>query len=569
MRFKRIGSTSLSLLLGASALFVGACGKKDEVIKDGKTVNVRMLKAGYGEEFIYELKDAFENAYKEEGYKVNVLTPMSDMRGNVALQEMARGNAATGVDLYIITDVKVDQVGANGDYGIIAEDIRESVYEKPAIGYDGKEEERTVKEKIKDDIEPYLVDKNGVMYGFNWSQSTAGLVVNTRKLAKYGITELPRTTNEMFDVFEKIYMGTNGVENSYKTTTYPVTYVSGMNGYTACAFWTWFSQYDPAGYQEFLSMKDYETGADMIEDGYKVFNSEALEEMLTLAYRSMDQRIAANGSTTQTLDQAQAKIMKDKNDAIFMFNGDWMLNEVKLNYRNYLNDIEFINTPVNSALGVKLFCKAPYNLTEEKADELLSLIAKLTDERKTVQEIVAEVKTATGVDLSEDDALTVATARGTVFARGIEHMAYITKDSPNKEIAALLLRMMASDDFAKTFVKYANSATPYANIESLSEDVEYKFVRQAFNIATNPYISSISSFYSGIRSQLVNTQLPGVTHIASSIYQQIVSVYDGQGGKIDGADISVYKTAANKMMYDSYTLAQKNWNEWLKNAGLK
>lgn len=569
MRFKRIGSTSLSLLLGASVLFVGACGKKDEVIKDGKTVNVRMLKAGYGEEFIYELKDAFENAYKEEGYKVNVLTPMSDMRGNVALQEMARGNAATGVDLYIITDVKANEVGANGDYGVLAEDIRESVYGKPAIRYDGTEEDGTVGGKMKDDIKPYLEDGNGVLYGFNWSQSSAGLVVNTRKLNKYGITELPRTTNEMFDIFEKIYLGTNGIGNSVKTTTYPVTYVSGMSGYTTCAFWTWFSQYDSAGYQEFLSMKDYETGADMIEDGYEVFNSEALEEMLTLAYRSMDQRIAANGSTTQTLDQAQAKIMKDKNDAIFMFNGDWMLNEVKLNYRNYLNDIEFINTPVNSALGVKLFCKQPYNLSETEADELLSLIANLADERKTVQEIVAAVKTEMNVDLSEADALTVANARGTVFTRGVEHMAYITKDSPNKNIAALLLRMMASDDFAKTFAEYANTATPYANIESIAEAVDYKFVRQAFNISTHPYYSPITAFQSGIRAQLVSTQLPGVTHIASTIYKEVVSVYDGKGGKIENAGLEVYRNAANKMMTDSYHFAATNWETWLKNAGLK
>lgn len=564
-KLKKLTCALLALTTLAGSVGLVACGGGAKIVNDGKTVNIRMLKAGYGEDFIYELKSKFEAAYKDEGYKMNILEPSSDMRGDTALQEMARGNSATGIDLYIIGNVTVDQVGKDGEYGIVAEDIRELVHNQRAIGYDGKEEEKTVDEKLSADIDPFIEDSNGVLYGFNWSQSTAGLVVNTRKLAKYGITELPKTTNEMFETFETIYMGANGVANSEESTTFPVTYVSGTNGYTACAFWTWLAQYDYQGFKEFMSMK--KDGVDMLEDGYEVFNTQGVQEMLTLAYRSMDQRIAAYGSTTQTLDQAQAKMMKDRNDAVFMFNGDWMLNEVKLNYRNYIGDIEFINTPLNSALGEKLFCKAPYNLNEARADELLSLIAGMVDERKSLDEIISAAQTEMNVTLSEEDAQEVATARGTIYTRGVEHIAYITKGSPNKELAALVLRMMASDDFAETFSQYANTATPYATIENLSND--NKFVQEAFAITTNPYVRSITNTLYGLRKQVLTAQLPGVNHIASTIYQQNVSMYDGKGGKIENVGVEVYENAAKTMKTTAYNTAKDSWETWLKNAGLK
>ncbi|MBQ8319618.1 MAG: hypothetical protein IJX81_01950 [Clostridia bacterium] len=560
----KIFATTLSVFAcAATVLSTAACGSKDQVVSDGKTINVRAVKMGYGEEFVYELKSAFEAAYAEEGYKLNVLTPSSDMRGNVALTDLARGYGETGVDLYITGTITPDQVGEEGEYGVLVEDIRESVHNQKAIGFDGEEEEFTVGEKLSDGMEAFLTDSHGKLYGFAYAQSSAGLVVNTRKLAKYGVTELPVTTNEMFEIFDTIYFGANGIQNSEKSTTFPVTYVSGTNGYVNCALMTWLAQYDLAGYNEFWSMQKTVEGVktDMLEDGYEVFNSAAVTSMLSLAYHAMDTRIAAYGSTTQTLDQAQAKIMKDKNDAVFMFNGDWMLNEVKLNYRNYLKDIEFINTPINSDLGKRLFgAGTTHNLSDEKADDVLSLAAKCADQGMTAAEIVAKVAAELSVTISEAEAQTVATARGIVYTRGIEAKAYITKDSAMKDEAALVLRMMASDDFAEMFVKTANSATPYLGENEIESD--YKFVKQALDVATNPYAINITSTPYGLRSRLgLTTAIYGVSHVPSAIYNQGVSMYDGKGGVQSGASVSVYETAAKNMQKTAYDKAKEKWSE--------
>ena len=567
-KLKRIATTILGLVMGMS-VFAGCSPKGSKTVRDEHTVNVQVIKAGYGTDWIYELKPKFEAAFAEQGYKVNILVPSRDIEGSVVINDLARGYDETGVDLYITATISNDSVGKNGEYGVIAEDITETVFNKPAYKYDGTEEDVLISEKINADIVPYMVDSEGAMYSFNWVQSVAGLVVNTRKLKKYGITEMPRTTNEMFEQFEAIYLGANGIKDSETTKTFPITYVSGTNGYTVCFLNALMAQYDAEAFDRFWSMEranDDGTRTAMTTDGYEVFNDPAVTKMLEVAHRTFDQNIAAYGSTTQNVDQAQAKIMKDKDDAVFMFNGDWMLNEVKLNYRNNLDDIEFINFPVISALGEKLFCKAPYNLNADKADELLSLICKLTDENKTVDEIIAGVKSEMNIDLDKADAQEVATARGTYYSRGIENKALITKNALGKDVAAALLRMMASEDFAKTFAESSNATTPYT--KSVNNTTNYKFVEEASKIAVNDHVRIISGVPKGFRKDLgLSSLLTLVSHIPSDIASRpIESIYDGNGHRNDKT-IQVYATAAATMQTADYNNVKSRWSSLLQSAG--
>ena len=88
---KKIVALTLGLtVVGSTGLSLVGC-KKDNVIVDGKTVNIRMVEAGNGVEWAYVLADEFEKVYAEEGYKVNILEPSNDMAGSVALTDMAMG----------------------------------------------------------------------------------------------------------------------------------------------------------------------------------------------------------------------------------------------------------------------------------------------------------------------------------------------------------------------------------------------------------------------------------------------------------------------------------------------
>ncbi len=569
--FKRIFILLLAVVLAATA-FVG-CGKKGNTVNDGKTVNIRLYKGGYGVEWIYELKEKFEEAYKEQGYKVNVLNPTYDMKGNVALQELARGSNKTGVDLYITGDITAEQLGENGNYGVLTENIEETIFNKKAIGYDGHEEEKTIKDKIDASLLKYSYDTTGELYIFPWVQSVGGLVVNTKKLAKYNLS-IPKTTNELFDCFDKIYTGYNGIENSNVSKTYPFTFVQGTSGYVNCIFNLWMAQYDYSDFEQFWSMQKTDTDGnvtDMINDGYTVFDTDSVKEMLVVAARAMDSIIATPGSVTATVDTAQANIMKDNgNNAVFMFNGDWMLNEVSLRYKDKLGDITFVNAPVTSALGVKLFGA---RADAADCDKILSYAVGLVDEGKTAEEIVTAVATDKDFEISVDEATAIYNARKMYYSRGTDMSAVIAKNAQNKGIAELFLRMMASDDFAETFLKYANGSTPYS---STSESAQYDFVKNAAKITTTVDSKAVAGKPTGLRFKLNLANIfTKVNHIPSTITEKgedgSWSMYTREGTKkAESGDLieKYYVKNAIELWTEEKNSIKGTWSNKLSAAGI-
>ena len=540
-------------------------------VSGSKEIVIKLHRGSYGSDWLYELEEKFETLYAAQGYTVKIRTPDFAAKGNAIIQELVLGYDQVGVDLYITRDVTPDQVGFEGDYGILVEDIQGSVYDQPAIAYDGTYEEKTVGEKVSSDVMPFVTDSTGATYGFNWAQASGGLAVNTRKLAEYGL-EVPNTTNEMFDCFDKIYCGYNGIENSDISGTYPITYIPNGNSYSLYFLYTLMAQYDGSYFDKFWS---FQTTS---EEGFPIdlsdaecidtYNDPAMLEMLKVAYRTFDLMLSAPGTLQQGVEQAQAKLMGDTDDAVFMFNGDWMLNELKISHRDKLNDIDFVNYPVVSALGTKLFgTGTSYNLDEENCDELLSYIIDLVDENKEIDEIVADVKTNKGIEVAAEDVAEVARARGVTYSRGVEFNAYIPKNSEGKEVASLFLRMMASDDFGRTFNENANAATPYYAQENTTS--EYAFVRNASKITANKYFSSISlaNGASGYRKQLnLQSFFTTQSHIPDYIScSSTASIYNANG-KRNGKGLDVYTTAAEKLISEEIANLETKWEQYKANG---
>lgn len=546
---------SLAIVFGLSTL--GACstttgGGNNNVAVDDKTINVRLYKAGYGDTFLYKFKEKFEEVYAAEGYKMNILNPTYDSMGPLMVQEMARGYDNTNIDLYIIAGVKPNMVSNLGEYGEVAEDLTETVYNKSVIGYDKSESAGTIKEMVEDTyLMPYVTADNGKMYGFCWAQASAGMVVNTKKLASYGFTELPRTTKEMFKMFDKI------LETSDTTKTYPITYnlsnlSGGASNYQDTAFHTWLAQFGVEEFNEFATMqtKNGSTRVDM-EDGTEVFKNENIKTCLKAFAQLMDAKYAAYGSATQDLDQAQGLIMKSSakgNNAVFMPNGDWFLNEIKANYAN-LNDVDFMNFPVISDIGVKYFgANTKYALSDDKCDELLSYICKLVDENKTISEIKSAVLAEKQIELDDSDIQAIASIRGLTYSRGADMVAYVTKGSKKKDICSLALRMMASEDYAKTFVEYSNVSTPYAKVRSQSN---YKFVQSTNAITSNDYYDAVTFLVSGLRYDVMKTfdTFPEIDNLPLTAYDNVKS----------------YDAFAELIYNESITKITALWMEYKKN----
>ena len=538
---------AISLLLSLATVFgistFGACatttGGTDKTVADDKTINVRLYKAGYGDTFLYKFKEKFEEAYAAEGYKMNILNPTYDSMGPLMVQEMARGYNKTNIDLYITAGIKPNMVSNLGEYGEVAEDLTETVYNQSVIGYDKAESEGIIKEMVEDTyLMPYVTADNGKMYGFCWTQASAGMVVNTTKLATYGYTELPRTTKEMFSMFDKIY------ETSSETKTYPITYnlsnlSGGASNYQDAAFHTWLAQFGVEEFNEFATMqtKNGSTRVDL-EDGTEVFKNENIKTCLKAFAQLMDSKYAAYGSATQDLDQAQGLIMKSSakgNNAVFMPNGDWFLNEIKANYAN-LDDIDFMNFPVISDIGVKYFgTNTKYALSDDKCDELLSYICKLVDENKTIGEIKSSVLAEKQIELDDSDIQAIAEIRGLTYSRGGDHVAYVTKGSKKKDICSLVLRMMASEDYAKTFVEHSNVSTPYAKVRSQSN---YKFVQSTNALTSNNYFDAVTFLVSGLRYDVMKTfdSFPEIDNLPLTAHNNVKS-YDAFAESIYNAGI--------------------------------
>ena len=551
---------AISLLLSLVTVFgmstLGACatttGGNNNVVVDDKTINVRLYKAGYGDTFLYKFKEKFEEVYAAEGYKMNILNPTYDSMGPLMVQEMARGYDKTNIDLYITAGIKPNMVSDLGEYGEVAEDLTETVYNKSVIGYDKAEAAGTIKGMVEDTyLMPYVTADNGKMYGFCWAQASAGMVVNRTKLETYGYTELPRTTKEMFSMFDKIY------ETSSTTKTYPITYnlsnlSGGASNYQDTAFHTWLAQFGVEEFNEFATMqtKNGSTRVDL-EDGTEVFKNENIKTCLKAFAQLMDFKYAAYGSATQDLDQAQGLIMKSSakgNNAVFMPNGDWFLNEIKANYAN-LDDIDFMNFPVISDIGVKYFgVNTKYALNDDKCDELLSYICKLVDENKTISEMKSAVLAEKQIELDDSDIQAIASIRGLTYSRGADMVAYVTKGSTKKDICSLVLRMMASEDYAKTFVEHSNVSTPYAKVRSQSN---YKFVQSTNALTSNNYYDAVTFLVSGLRYDVMKTfdSFPEIDNLPLTAHNNVKS----------------YDAFAESIYNDGITKITALWTEYKKN----
>ena len=543
-RFVRVITLILSVIMALGV--ISGCGNKDsgdEIINDANTINVKIRKAGYGTDYIYELGEAFETAFADKGYKVNVLSPREDLVSTNVYREIYSNG---GVDVYFASDC-VAEKAVSGEFGQVFADITDTVFSKPAIKLDGTEEDKTVKEKLSAyGLENCIYD--GKFYGIPLAESVGGLAVNTKVLKGYEPElELPRTTNEMFEIADVI------MKDAESTDTYPFTFSLSGNNYMNSTLLTWMAQY--AGIDEYNAFWSFQNsdGSDMGADCYKVYESDTIEKVLEVAYHFFDSEMEAYNSASQNFSAAQNQVMRGT--AVFMSNGDWMFNEEFVKNEKYLNDVTFINAPVISALGVKLFgAETDYKFNDAKCDDVLSLIVKYAQAGNTVEQIKTLVDTELSIDVAVADVKTVCERAGYVKSDPGLGIA-ISEKSTKKEIAELFLRFCASQDGGKIFSEQSRSMSPYS--KSVNANDKYAWTNSVYNILNNPYAKNIRSSATGYRLRMgVSSILPSLADPYSTSLQGKVTKYDPKTLKIVATD-AVYAEIAKKTAEDIFNYAKK------------
>ena len=567
-KFRKITAGIAASVLSLTTVFaLVGCKSKEKIVRDEKTINIRACIGGYGDSWMRSLADKFNEVYAEEGYKANVLASSTDLESKVAMKELYSKD--DWVDLYFVNvnNTMSQFTAEGGEYGQLVADLTDTVWNKPAINFNGEEESTTlISEKMRVALPDDVLKVNGRVYGFNTSNDIGGMIVNTAKLAKYGITRIPKTSNELFDTFELIYTGdeAQGIKGSLESQIYPVTFLGGDNGYPIHFVTAWQAQYAGISkYEQFYGYTDAE-GNEMIENGYTVYDDKSLEKMLEAMFNMYDKSFVALGSNNNTIDTAHMKLMSERGGAVFMADGNWAYNEIITNYQSTIDNLAFANVPVLSAVGVKLFGSATaYGFDDDKCEEILSWTIDRADEGKTAAQIVAEAKTVKNWDLQESDVTEVMKARGIYCSRSaLAAGAFVAEKSQVKDLCYLFLRMFASDDNATLYNRECNGFTAYMTDFSQAKDTPYN--KQCQAIVENGYATPVWMNATDLRLKVGHNNLifpnSDLSFVSKIIGKQATIYSDGQ----KTGDKALYTKNANDMLEEVRAYARENWSEWVR-----
>lgn len=568
---KAIAGIIVSALAFTATFSFTGCFRKEKLVRDEKTINIRACIGGYGDSWLRALAEKFNEVYADKGYKANVLASSTDLEEKVAMKELYTKD--DWADLYFVNvnNTMSQFTAEGGEYGQLVADLTDTVWNNTAINFKGEEESgKLISEKMRVSLPDDVLKVNGRVYGFNTSNDIGGMIVNTAKLAKYGVNRIPKTTNELFKTFELIYTGdaSRNIKGSLESQIYPVTFLGGDNGYPIHFVTAWQAQYAGiADYERFYGYTD-ENGNEMIDDGYKVYGKEnvSLEKMLEAMFNMYDKSFVALGSNNNTIDTAHTKLMSDKGGAVFMSDGNWAYNEIITNYQERIENLAFANVPVLSAVGVKLFGKqTAYGFDDDLCEEILSLVIDKTDEGKTAETIVDEVKTEKGLILNEAEVTEVMKARGIYCSRSsLAAGAFVAEKSKVKEICYLFLRMFASDDNATLYNRECNGFTAYMSDFSQAKDTAYN--KQCKAIVESKYATPVWMNATDLRLKVGHNNL-----IFPNSDLSFVSKIIGKGSTIykDGkktGDKSLYTKNADEMLAEVRKYAEEHWAEWIKDV---
>jgi ABC-type glycerol-3-phosphate transport system substrate-binding protein len=553
-KLKKVANVCMATILGASALFsVVACSSQETYINDGKTVNIKLYSAGYGTEYIYALKEKFEAAYKDEGYKLNIFTPRAGFTGALFLQDIAAG---TGADVYFGSSV-TEELLNDPAYANTVADITDLVANKKPINFNGEEEgSKTIAEKLAETTYGYTDYKktDGTYYSIPYNQGLRGLAVNTAVLEEYDL-EIPKTSKEFFHCYDVI------MAQAKETGVFPITHIATSNNYPASFTNAWLAQYEGYNwYKKFFSFENADGTQLSKDEAVEMFNADGVEYMLENMFHALDPNCGTYGSASQGLEKAQAKFMNGS--CAFMMNGDWMLQETYVSFTDVeRGDITFVNVPVISELGVKIFGSGTaYNKAEAECETILRAIIDEVDANKALADIKTAVDAKLSMSIAVEDIKAIAEARGYAYAETTSSNVIISEKSQVKDIAALLLRMCASTDGGALIAEKTYSMNPF--VESY-QNSRYEWVNGARNIVANQYFQSLRPASKGYRKSLgadFDNIFPYTgLYVNLKIIAQGVSIYNKTTLQKTGAE-TIYSTSAQAMQKSIFEDARDNYN---------
>ncbi|MCL2751268.1 MAG: ABC transporter substrate-binding protein [Firmicutes bacterium] len=522
-------------------LLTGCGGEK--ISGDPNVLNIRVFKAGWGDNHIRMLKARFEEQYKAQNYKINIVQSDSSVLGSVVTTELALGNK-NGIDLYFPENISPAMVAiaSSSEGKMLAEDLTGLFGEYP-IRADGTVETKTIREKMRVGQEAYSIFndfRNGPYdkkaFTFPYKIAPMSLIVNEPLLKTYGL-EIPLTSDELIHCFNVI-KGDIGATGVYPTSWggQSLPYMRGLTD-------AWTAQYDGVDYYaEWVSLN-----VDPKADGWKLYEDySGWSHSLTALETIVDLDNTPLGSVNNTATEAQHLFLTGK--SVFYVCGAWLQTEMEKNYNEQAKNMRMLAPPVISELGVKL----GLGVTKTQSDPYLSAVIKKINEGKDNAAIISEVS---GITVTNDQINAIREAKSIFYDRNIFDGAVINAASGKKDIAKLFLKLLASDDGIKIMYDYANCMSSYVPVGTINYADKGAFVASVKGIAEDPATTMIHRLPTG--SSLRGDMGLGWFYNAGGVTYADFTEYPMAVQKVKGADIW-----SNSQKY-----VRDNWTVKLGEAG--
>lgn len=420
-RLKRVAALLLAGVMVGTILT--GCGSKSGKKAGGNgkqtDIEIGLWNSGLGEQWLKDVIAAFNEEYPEYNVFYTASASASTIKSTFDVEDNT-------VDLYFTSErLQMEKLEPLDD-----------ILEATAPG-----DKTTLAEKFNENYLKNAKSTDGHYYQLTFGGGVIGFIYNKELFEKAGITELPRTTNELAIVCDKLY--SKGIT--------PICHFKG-NGYYEYLSEAWIYQYDGAEYSDrFWTCTDEKGNTPskdvfLQKDGrYEVLG--AYEKILTTEY-------VMEGSNSIDHVTAQTQFLNDS--AAMMVNGSWVSNEMA-SIGATMDKFAMMRTPVLSSLVNQLSTVK----SDGQLRKVISAIDSVADGDKQLSDYQSGSDySVDGLTVSAADWDRIYTARFTVATNYAGATAYIPNYSDNIDGAKKFLSFLYSDAGYKVYAKSLKCPMP-------------------------------------------------------------------------------------------------------------
>ena len=389
-------ATVLGMLLLSTGVMAGCNGGGGSTDNgDVKEVQIGVVSKGYGNEFAKSLAEEYNKLHTDVKVTVKKTTPTATYQDT----QLQLGKKKNNIDIFFTVTNTI--FSTQGDATLYHWADLSDVYDSAAVGYTEADGTKTIEDLLDPSFVEGFTYTDGKQYSMPWTSGVVGLLYNKTKwdatntnLKNAGKEELtlPKTTDEMFALFEKIK--TADVKSA-SGNAYAFSY-SGQNSYMHFMFNSLWPQYEGKTASENFFEGKNEQGvytADIYNTKGREYAYDVVRNMILKSNGYVN-----DGDSSQTYDLEQLSFLRG--NALFSCNGDWMEREASAKFNPGDADVAILRTPIMSEIVNNDKIKADFTGTDVEKDAKLSAIVEFIDEHYIDGDSAPSEENAATLDVS-------------------------------------------------------------------------------------------------------------------------------------------------------------------------